>query len=79
MILIKMTLHSALTGHPTQLAEIKIVNKGRGDRNSPRGDYHYVIRGKSKRVMKRGDVLDWPRKARHPIALLQHVINQAYP
>lgn len=77
MILTTMTLHSAVTGLPTELVSIKIVNTGTGSKT--RGNYWYEIRGKRRRLLKSGEVANWPRLHKSPLALLQKVINSAYP
>ena len=78
MILVTMTLHSAITGQPTELVSIRIVNDGTG--TPTLGNYTFRITGKnSKQVLKQGAVKDWPRKSKTALALLQRVINTAYP
>ena len=72
-----MKLHSAITGGISTLVKIRIVNTGTG--TLARGNYHYTISGRNGRHMKVGYINNWPRNSKTPLALLQRVINDAYP
>jgi hypothetical protein len=78
MIVTRMELFSAITGQRSTLVEIRITNDGTSTRAS-RGNYDWVIKGRRGQTLKRGRLENWPRQARTPCALLQRVINEAYP
>lgn len=78
MIVVKMNLVSAISrSRDGTLVTIEIYNDGTG--TAARGNYDFTIRGKRGQVLKEGRVENWPRKAKTPCALLQKVINTAYP
>lgn len=77
MIITEMKLHSAVTGGISTLVKIKIYNDGTG--TVARGNYQYTIGGRNGRPMKCGSIKNWARKSKSPLALLQRVINDAYP
>ena len=60
-----------------QLVRIVISNDGTGTVN--RGNYKYKVFGKSNRLLKEGCILNWARRSKSPIKLLQAVVNDAYP
>ena len=79
MIVIKIELHSAVTGKITQLGEAYINNQGvlhEGDKC----DYEFKImrKPKFKSVTKMARVEGWPRSRRTVWQLLQKCLNQAY-
>lgn len=59
------------------LCALKIWNTGTG--TNAKGNYKYEIRGKSGKIMKKGEILNHPRNTQHVILLVQKVINDAYP
>lgn len=77
MLITTMTLHSAITRKASTLVEIKIVNDGTG--TPKRGNYRWEIRGKRGRLLKEGMLINWPRQSKTAAALLQRVLNDAYP
>lgn len=78
MISVTMTLHSAIhVSRNERLVSILIINDGTG--TASHGNYDYTIRGRHGRTIKAGRIERWPRKAKTPCALLQRVINHAYP
>ena len=77
MIITEMKLYCAITGKISNLVKIKICNDGTG--NSARGNYQWMICGRNGRLMKRGNIHNWARNSKTPLALLQRVINDAYP
>lgn len=77
MIHVDMILHSAVTGQSSQLVKIVITNDGTG--TMKKGNYDYAIRGKKNQLLKKGRIEGWSRQAKTPLALLQKVINTAYP
>lgn len=77
MIQIDMVLHSAITRKTSQLVKINIINDGTG--TIRKGNYSYTIRGKRNQLLKEGVIKNWSRIAKPPLALLQEVINDAYP
>jgi hypothetical protein len=71
MIVVKVELHSAITGRVLELARMHICNRG-DSTNKNRGDYDVrTLRGRSKQnldkgtVMKRGEVLNHARLQLH--------------
>ena len=60
MLVVKIELHSAVTGEVTTLATGKIVNTGTG--TPTRGNYVVVLRDAAGREWRRGTVADFPRK-----------------
>jgi hypothetical protein len=74
VIVIKVELHSAVTGKMTELARMLISNTG--DNPNPRwGDYiAQVIRGRSKEQLDKGTVLKQVTIFNHPRQQL-HVWN----
>ena len=57
---------------------IHIFNDGVS--TNPRiGHYDYTIRGRKNQVLRMGHIANWPRQARTAAALLQAVLNDAYP
>ena len=77
MIITEMKLHSAITGQISTLVKVIIFNDGTG--TFERGNYQWIIKGRNGRQMKRGNLQNWPRNSKPPLALLQRVINDAYP
>lgn len=77
MIKVDMVLHGAITGVAKTLVSITISNTGAGTQNY--GDYYYSIRGRKNQLLKEGIIDNWPRKRKTALALLQKVINTAYP
>lgn len=59
------------------LATVIIVNDGTGTLR--RGNYVWRVAGRNDRTLKTGVVKNWPRLSKTPIALLQRVVNEAYP
>ena len=60
MLMVKIELHSALTGEIKTLATGKIVNTGAG--TPTRGCYRVELRDAAGRVWKTGSVENFPRK-----------------
>lgn len=77
MIKVEMWLHSARTGRKTQLAKVTIVNDGTGSLS--KANYMYAIRGKTDRILREGEIKNWPRNSYEPHVLLMAVIADAYP
>jgi hypothetical protein len=69
MLIVKVELHSAVTGLVTEIARMKIVNNGFG--NARRGNYEtttYRGRGADldlKMIARTGFISNWPRQSRH--------------
>lgn len=63
MIIVKVELHSARTGHVTELGRMHISNVGEG--SETRGDYYVEVmrRGTTDKAQRLGHVSDYPRKA----------------
>jgi hypothetical protein len=77
MLEVKMFLHSAITRQTSVLVNIKIVNDATG--TPKRGNYRWSIRGRNGRLLKQGELKNWPRQSKTAAALLQRVLNDAYP
>lgn len=70
MLIVKIELHSAITGEITEIGRMRLYNDGTGTRT--RSDYvGEVFRGRNFEVLdkntvhKRGEVKKWPRLERH--------------
>ena len=73
-----MTLISAISpDRDANLAMVMVHNDGTG--TATRGNYKYEVFGKNDRVLKRGRIENWPRKAKSPIALLERILNELHP
>lgn len=60
MLIVRIELHSAVTGEIKTLATGKIVNTGTG--SPTRGNYRIELRDAAGRVWKTGQIADFPRK-----------------
>ena len=86
MIVIRIELHSAITGKVTEIGSAIIVNKG--DRSGLRHNYKFMIARKNRSIMDvlRGeskptrscDIENWPRASKTVWQLLQRCLNEAY-
>lgn len=79
MLIVKVELHSAITGEVSRIAEMRIANTG-GTRNL--GDYAVdVFRGRDEKaltrrtVLKRGTVKGHPRLREHVWNLVAKALN----
>jgi len=81
MIVCTMNLVSAVSKkRDAVLVTITIANDGTTTGNDfKKGSYNWTIHGRSGRLLKRGHLANWPRMSKTPLALLQRVINDAYP
>jgi hypothetical protein len=78
MINVTMWLRSAIhESRDTALVTITITNDGTG--TVARGHYDYLIYGRGRQRLKAGRIENWPRQSKSACALLQRVINHAYP
>lgn len=79
MIVLRLELHSVITGKITRLGTAYIANDGKG--SATRGTYTLELYGKKHRRLgvPRVEVAAWPRKARHPWALVAALLKLAYP
>jgi hypothetical protein len=82
MIVVRVELHSAITGKVTELARMIVCNIGTGSRNS--GDYEVeILRGRSakdldKRIAQRkARVLGHPRLSQHVWHLVEKALKAA--
>lgn len=80
MLVIRVELHSAVTGQVSEIARMRIYNDGMGTRN--RGNYvGEVFRGRSfealdlNTVHKRGEIKNWPRLSRHVWSLVAAMLS----
>lgn len=63
MIIVKIELHSAITGRVTEIGRMRLCNDGTSD-NATRGAYNVeVMRRGTDKVQKRGRVENYPRLA----------------
>lgn len=60
MLVVKIELHSAVTGNVTTIATGKIINTGTG--TPTRGDYRVELNDATGRSWKTGTVKNFPRK-----------------
>lgn len=74
MLVVKIELHSAITGQVTTLATGKIVNTGTG--SSDRGNYRVELRDAANRVWKTCHIKDFPRKRLLAWDLLYRVLRK---
>lgn len=74
MLVVKIELHSAVTGRVTTLATGKIVNTGTG--TPTRGNYYAVLRDAAGREWKRGTAEDFPRTRLLAWDLLYRVLGR---
>lgn len=56
-----------------QLADIEIINTGTG--SPTRGNYRVRVYTKNGRLMREGQVKNWPRKQKHPVDLLAECLK----
>jgi hypothetical protein len=75
MIVVRVELHSAITGQVQELARMDIVNDGTGSKQ--RGNYRIrSMRGRSaaaldaSRVQRECEIRDWPRLSKHVLHLV---------
>jgi hypothetical protein len=80
MLLIRVELHSAITGEVSEIARMRLYNTGEGTRE--RGDYvGEVYRGGSfetldlETIHKSAEVKNWPRLRRHVWNLVAVMLN----
>lgn len=69
MIIVKIELHSAITGEVSTLGTLHIVNDGTG--TATRGNYYVDKIGKNKKINKTAKIKNWPRKAYSVFKLLR--------
>lgn len=81
MIVVRVELHSAITGQITELARCVITNDG-GSRSARIGHYRAAsFRGRSAAVLdrlhvqRRGEVRDWPRQRLHVWNLVSEALR----
>lgn len=78
MLVIKLELHSAVTGLVTELGRLDIINDGTG--SDALGNYEYTLLGKDasgKRYSHSGDIRHWPRRTNSAWALVKHALSIA--
>lgn len=64
------------TSDPKKLGEIFLANKGNG--SATRGNYRYIVRGKTKAALSGGigDIDDYPRLSYHVWELVRRTLNE---
>lgn len=83
MIVVKVELHSAITGAVTELGHTVIFNDGTGTR--ARGNYVVEVARKGARTwrpdrpVRRGHVVDYPREAYSVWRLVIRALRSAFP
>ena len=84
MLVVKIELHSAITGKTTTLCQAVIYNDGSGSKNI--GNYKVLIGGKGqalhallKKPWRRGAVTKFPRAQRNAWYLLQEALAAVMP
>lgn len=63
MIVVKVELHSAITGEVTEIGRMQIINDGTSDRPRTKGNYKVrrMRRGTEQTIQAEGTVLNHPR------------------
>ncbi len=77
MIIVKIELHSAISGRITEIGRMRICNDGNG--TPTRGNYNVEImrRGTVNKVQKRGSVGNYPRLAYSVWELVRRALHNA--
>ena len=79
MITVSLNLHSARTKQTTPLGFAVIVNDGKSGTDA-RGNYNIsVARKNSGAVLRRGTVLNWPKKSYNVWRLVTRLLIEAFP
>lgn len=73
MIVVKIELHSAITGEVSELGRLHIVNDGTG--TPTRGNYYVDKIGKRRRLLKTARVENHPRKSHTVFRLLRRALE----
>lgn len=78
MLVIKIELHSAITGRVKKIGEMKLWNTGKGCLR--RGDYRgEIVLGKQRKTLSPlGHVGDFPRKSLGAFELLRRMLNDMH-
>lgn len=76
MIVVKVELHSAITGKVTELGTAHICNDGTG--SNSRGNYVMRLFGKGGTPMKTATLSNWPRLSKHVWALVSAMLAEVY-
>lgn len=78
MLVVKIELHSAITGKITEIGSMKLWNTGAGTRR--RGDYRAeLLSGRCKaKLNPRGEVRDYPRLSYTAWELLRQMLNNMH-
>lgn len=63
MIILKIELHSAITGKVTEIGRAHIINDGTGTHKCGNYDIHVMRKGTTNKVQRSGRVTDYPRQA----------------
>lgn len=80
MIVVNMDLLSAISAtRNARLGTIEISNCGDHPKPTTHGNYRYAVKGKKGQTLRAGMIINWPRQAQPPLALLHAVLNDAYP
>jgi hypothetical protein len=61
MLVVKIELHSAITGKITEIGRANIINNGTGTHKRGNYDVEIMRRGTMDKVQRRGSVTDYPR------------------
>jgi len=80
MIIVKVELHSAVTGKVTELGRLHITNDGTGTETRGNYDVERMARITAKRqVLAHGRVTNWPRKSASIWRLLRRALDAVLP
>ena len=81
MIVVKVELHSGVTGGVTQLGEMHISNNCDHPEHPKRGNYTAEImrKGASYSVLRKGHVKDFPRQAYNVWRLVFRALRATFP
>ena len=75
MLIIQVTLDSAITGEHKELVKAVISNDGTGSKD--KGNYSVHLYDKSGKHYRTGFLKEWPRKRKHVWALIAAGIQEA--
>lgn len=75
MIIVKIELHSAVTGQVTELGRLHITNDGTGTRERGNYDVERFTKSGGRRVLSRGRVENHPRLRMSVFALLCKAVD----
>lgn len=80
MIVIRVELHSAITGKVTEIGKMHIINDGTSvTHRSGNYDVEVMRKGTTYTVQRRARVEDYPRRSEPVWELVRRALNKAFP